>query len=70
MLEINEGVPLSFREKEILRDLYQGLSRPEIASSKNISINAVKLMINSIYEKLNAKNIADAIRIAVSRKLV
>jgi len=61
---------LSSRENDVLRDMYHGLSRSEIAASQNLSINTVKLYINSIYEKLNACNIADVIRIAAERKLV
>jgi len=61
---------LSSRESEILRDMYYGLSRAEIADGLNLSINTVKLFINSIYEKLNASNIVDVIRIAAERKLV
>ncbi|MCL1875088.1 MAG: LuxR C-terminal-related transcriptional regulator [Synergistaceae bacterium] len=61
---------LSSRESDVLRDMYHGLSRSEIATNQNLSINTVKLYINSIYEKLNACNIADVIRIAAERKLV
>jgi ATP/maltotriose-dependent transcriptional regulator MalT len=63
-------VTLSSRETEVLRDMYHGLSRAEIAAGMNLSINTVKLFVNSIYEKLNANNIADVIRIAAERKLV
>ena len=61
---------LTKREVEILRDLAQGLSRTEIALSQNISTNTVKLVTNIIYEKLCANNMADAIRIAISRKII
>jgi len=42
----------------------------EIAAGLNLSINTVKLFVNSIYEKLNANSIVDVIRIAAERKLV
>ena len=67
---LEDEISLTQRETEILRDLAQGLSRSEIAGSQNISTNTVKMMINAIYEKLNAKTMADAIRIAVDRKIV
>jgi len=67
---VNSLVALSYRENEVLRDMYHGLSRSEIAASQNLSINTVKLVINSIYEKLNAYNIVDVIRIAAEKKLV
>ena len=67
---VDSEVALSSRENEVLRDMYHGLSRSEIAASQNLSINTVKLVINNIYEKLNAYNIVDVIRIAAEKKLV
>ena len=64
------GISLTSRETEILRDLSQGLSRTEIASSQNISINTVKMTVNIIYEKLHASNLPDAIRIAASQNII
>ena len=67
---IGEIISLTRRESEILRDLSQGLSRTEIAASQSISVNTAKMVINSIYDKLSANSLADAIRIAVDRKIV
>jgi LuxR family maltose regulon positive regulatory protein len=64
------GIVLSPRETEILVDLSHGLSRSEIATSRNLSINTVKMVINSIYMKLDAKNLPDVIRIAMEEKLL
>jgi LuxR family maltose regulon positive regulatory protein len=64
------GVAISPRETEILEDLSHGLSRAEIAANRNLSINTVKMVINNIYMKLGAENLADAIRIATERKIV
>ncbi|MCL2806278.1 MAG: LuxR C-terminal-related transcriptional regulator [Treponema sp.] len=61
---------LSPREKEILNDLSNGLSRTEIASSHNLSINTVKTTINMIYTKTGAKNLPNLIRIAMEQKLI
>ncbi|MCL2175064.1 MAG: LuxR C-terminal-related transcriptional regulator [Treponema sp.] len=61
---------ISPRESEILSDLSQGLSRAEIAASRNLSINTVKMLINNVYMKLGAENLAEAIRIAAERKIV
>jgi len=61
---------LTTREKEILGAMYRGLSRSEIAEDLNRSINSVNSIINNIYKKLNAKSIADVVRIAAERKLV
>jgi LuxR family maltose regulon positive regulatory protein len=67
---INNGIVISPREKEILSDLSHGLSRSEIAASRNLSINTVKMLINNAYMKLGAENLADAIRIASERKII
>jgi len=67
---IGDEISLTEREIEILRDLSQGLSRTEIAASQNISVNTVKMTINVIYDKLCVTSLADAIRVAVSRKIV
>jgi LuxR family maltose regulon positive regulatory protein len=61
---------LSPRETDILTDLSKGLSRAEIAASRSISINTVKMVINSIYSKLGAGSMADLIRVALERKLI
>ena len=64
------GIALSTREREILTDLSHGLTRTEIAASKNLSVNTVKMVINFIYTKLGAENLADLIRIATERKMI
>jgi LuxR family maltose regulon positive regulatory protein len=67
---LDEDVSLSQREIEILRDVYHGLTRSEIAVSHNLSISTVKMVLSSIYSKLDADNIADVIRIALERQLM
>jgi LuxR family maltose regulon positive regulatory protein len=68
--EPENSIALSTRETELLSDLYYGVSRSEIADSKKISINTVNSIINALYKKLSANNIADVVRIAAERKLV
>jgi len=65
-----DSVSITPRETDILKDLSHGLSRSEIASSRNLSINTVKMVINSLYYKLGAGNVADVIRIATKRKMI
>jgi len=65
-----DGIVLSPREKDILKDLSYGLSRAEIAAGRNISINTVKMVINNIYYKVGAENVADLVRITVERKMI
>jgi ATP/maltotriose-dependent transcriptional regulator MalT len=61
---------ISAREREVLTDLSHGLSRTEIAANRNLSINTIKMVINNVYMKLGAENLADAIRIASEKKIV
>jgi DNA-binding NarL/FixJ family response regulator len=61
---------LSPKESEILHNLYNGLSRPEVANKLGVSINRINSAANKIYKKLNANNIADAVRVATEHKLV
>jgi LuxR family maltose regulon positive regulatory protein len=63
-------ISLPRRETEVLTDLCQGLSRSEVAVTRNLSINTVKFIINTLYTKLGANSIVDVVRIAVEKKLV
>lgn len=67
---INIEMSLTRREMKVLHDLYQGLSRSEIAGIHCLSINTVRIIIRRIYEKLQARNLADLIRIVYERKLI
>jgi len=67
---VNEAINLTEREKEILVDLYHGLSRDEIALHRYLSVNTVKKILQSIYIKLDAGNNVDAVRIALEKKLL
>jgi LuxR family maltose regulon positive regulatory protein len=64
------NIAISSREREILTDLSYGLSRVEIAANRNLSINTVKMVISNVYIKLGAEKLADAIRIAIDRKIL
>jgi len=67
---MTDSVVITSREADILSDLSHGFSRAEIASSRNLSVNAIKMVINSMYYKLGAQNLADLIRIATNRKMI
>lgn len=67
---IKKIVEISPREKEILLDLYHGLSREEIAENQYLSINTVKKALQSIFTKLDANNSIDAIRIALEKGIL
>jgi LuxR family maltose regulon positive regulatory protein len=69
--QLNEKLfALTNKEKEILLDLCHGLSRTEIAYNRNISVNTVKLLIQTVCTKLGAQNTAEAVWIAANLKLV
>ena len=65
-----DKIVLTNRETQVLKDLSQGLSRTEIAASQNISINTVKIVIRTIYDKLYVTSMNDAIRVAITSHLV
>jgi len=61
---------LSSREQDVLSDLYHGFSQAEIARKHSLSINTVKMVTKSIYEKLHVHKISDLIRVAAEQRLV
>jgi LuxR family maltose regulon positive regulatory protein len=61
---------LSPREQEVLDCLSRGLTRPEIAVNLSLSVNTVKSLIRSIYNKLGAVNRSHAIRAAAALGLL
>jgi len=61
---------LSDREKEILTLVAEGFSTKEIAGQLNIAIRTVETHRKSIMEKLEVKNLAGMVRIAVQEGLL
>ncbi|MDR1352995.1 MAG: LuxR C-terminal-related transcriptional regulator [Treponema sp.] len=55
---------LSGREVQVLTELSRGMTQEEIANFSSISVNTVKSVIRSIYNKLGAVNRVNAVRIA------
>ena len=68
--QIEDAIKLSQREREILDDLYHGLSRDEMAAMRYLSINTVNKILQSLFIKLDANNSIDAIRVAIDRNLI
>jgi two-component system NarL family response regulator len=58
---VDEHYLLSHREKEIVKEIENGLSYKEIAAKFNISPHTVHTHIKNIYEKLQSKNRTDAL---------
>lgn len=62
--------PLSPREEEVLMHLIQGLTRQEVADYMDISINSVRQYIASMFSKLGARSLPEAVYIATVGGLV
>jgi len=67
---LESEITLTTREISILKDLAKGLSRTEIATGRNISINTVKMAIAILYDKLCVTSQPDAIRVAVEHNII
>jgi ATP/maltotriose-dependent transcriptional regulator MalT len=71
VLNANTAIDLTPREAAVLKDLYHGLTYPEMATHQCVSINAIKQAQQLLYgEKLGATNGIDAVRIAQERRLI
>ena len=61
---------LTKREIEIMKYLANGLSNREIGKTLHISIRTVDTHRSNILHKLNLRNNADLVRLAISCKLI
>jgi len=68
--KIGDEIQLSERERELLNDLYSGLSREEMAATRYLSVNTVNKTLQSLFIKLEANNTADAVRIGIEKRIV
>jgi len=67
---LDGGIKLTKREIEILKDMADGLSRTEIASNRNLSVNTIKMAVSIIYGKLGVSSLGEAIRTAVDKGII
>jgi len=65
-----EDYGLSDREKEILQNLTEGLSKKEIAALLHISYHTVDMHMRKIYEKLHVNNRSGAVAKALKERLI
>ncbi|MGP1435398.1 MAG: response regulator transcription factor [Phocaeicola sp.] len=64
-----EVIPLTRREREVLRLVVEGLSYKEIADKMNISYDTVHDHLRNMRTKLNAKSMADLVCRAKDQRL-
>ncbi|MFL5606570.1 MAG: LuxR C-terminal-related transcriptional regulator [Gemmatimonadaceae bacterium] len=64
------GIPLTPREREVLTLLAQGLANKMIAPRLGISEHTVKTHVAAVYEKLHARNRAEAVVAAARQGLL
>lgn len=61
---------LSPREKQVLAHLGDGRSYKEIASDLELSIDTIRTYVRSLYRKLGAHSVTEALRLARSFALI
>jgi len=64
------GYHLSNREKEILGLIKKGLSTKEISAKLSLTVNTVNTYRKNLMNKLNAKNSAEMVRIAIEEQII
>lgn len=66
----NEGQQITQREKEIIEQIFGGLSYKEIAEKLSISVRTVETHKNNIMKKLGIRSIADLMKYALRKGIV
>jgi len=64
------GHDLTSREREVLALMVEGLSNPEIAGRLSVSRSTARAHVSNILAKLGVSNRAEAVALALRRKLV
>lgn len=66
----NSGILLSDKEKDILLLSAQGYTMNEIADKLYLAVDTIKFHKRKLFEKLEVKNITEALSFAINRKLI
>lgn len=66
----NEGIVLNDKEKEILLLSAQGYTMNEIANKLFLAVDTIKFYKRRLFEKLDVKNITEALSLATNQKLL
>ncbi len=67
---VTEVDTLTEREKDVLKQMVEGLNNAEIAEKLSISLSTVKFHISNILMKLEVENRVAAVTLAIHKKLV
>ena len=65
--EHQERVPLTDRERDVLRALVQGLANKEIASRMEVSESTIKNTLQQLFAKTNVRTRAQLVRVALEQ---
>jgi DNA-binding NarL/FixJ family response regulator len=61
--------PLTARERDVLRGVFEGLANKEIAARLNISESSVKMALQQLFDKTGVRTRAQLIRVALEQYL-
>lgn len=61
--------PLTQRERDVLRGVFEGLANKEIAARLNISESSVKMALQQLFDKTGVRTRAQLTRVALERYL-
>lgn len=63
-------VPLTKREKQVLKCLSSGKNNAQIAQAMNVSVHTTKVHIHNIFSKLSVQDRTEAVVKAIKYKLI
>lgn len=64
------NVQVTLREVEIWLQIAEGTKRPAIARKFGVTVKTIDFHAANLYEKIGARNMSDAIRLAITYGLI